>query len=350
MSIKPVKPMTNMISKRRQSGLLVYILPAVILMVGAGLAALGTDIAHGVDCRSELQNATDAGALSGAQDLFIPNNNAQAISDALSTASLNTADGRSVSKNSPNTTVSANILNPANANILGQCQCNASMQVQNYFAKMFGMYNQTVNTTSTATAYKSLTAVDPGILFPLAVSIDTLKGHTVPLYQNKVGDTVTFNIESQQVDNSAWTSLSVAHPNANWIDQAIDSALGINFVPGLIPGVSIGDQIGLMNGVAGTKDLSGSNPENSALLSQIVCLPVIQGDSPYNQTTPLIGWITVQITKVTKNMGKGKVLQFTATIVKGIEKGTPGQIVTGGNSQITSALNALSPGTVELTQ
>lgn len=349
MSIKPVKPITNKVNKRRQSGILAYILPAIILMLGAGLAALGTDIAHGVDCRSELQNATDAGALAGALDLFTPNNNSNAIAHALQIAGQNTADGRLVSQNSPHTTVTANILNPANPIIIGQCQCNGSMQVDNYFAKMFGMFNQTVNTTSTATAYNSLISVDPGILFPLAVSIDTLNGHTVPLYQNKVGDTVTFIVNSSKFDNSAWTSFTIPNTNANWLSQAIDSALGINFVPGLIPGVNIGDQISLINGVAGTKDLT-ADPENSALLSTIVCLPVIQGETAFNQSRPLIGWITVQITKVSKNNGKGNVLQFTATIVKGIEQGTPGAINSTSSTQINTALNALSPGTVQLTQ
>lgn len=344
MSIKATS-----IAKRRQSGVLALVLPAVILMVGAGLAALGTDIAHSVNCRSELQNATDAGALSGAQDLIIPNNNSQAIADALQTAGQNSADGRLVSKDSANTSVSANIINPVNPIIAGQCQCSATMRIDNIFAKMFGSYNQTVGTTSVATAYTSITGVDTGILFPLAVSIDTLNGHSVPLYQSKVGDTVTFNVNSSQVDNAAWTSFTKTNPNANWLSQAIDSALGIDYVAGLIPAVNIGDQISLINGVAGTKDLT-NDPEHSALLAQQVCLPVIQGETAYNQSRPLIGWITVQITKVDKNMGKGKVLQFTCTIVKGIVQGVPGAITSTGNSQIDSSLTAFSPGTIQLTR
>jgi len=203
-----------------------------------------------------------------------------------------------------------------------------------------------VNTTSTATCYSSLVSIDPGILFPLAVSIDTLNGHTVPLYQNKVGDTVTFYIDSQQYKNSAWTSFTNQNMNANWLDQAIDSALGINFVPGLIPGVNVGDQIRLGNGVFGTKDLT-AGAENTALLGEIIYLPVIAGDPAYNQTRTLLGWIAFQVTKVEKNLGGGKVLKFTGTLVKGMTKGVPGQIITGNSYDGT--LNSLSPGMVQLT-
>jgi hypothetical protein len=324
------------------------LMPLAILVIVVGLGAFATDISHNVSTRTELHNATDAAALAGGYDLIQTSTENQASNDAYQTAEENSADGKLVSNNSPGTWVDVQIL-PGALPIAQQCQVQAQTHINNIWAKIVGHDTDPVGEVSTATGYSAITAIKKDSMFPMAVSIDQPSQDGTMLWQHKVGDTVTFYINSQGYKNASYTSFTTKNTNAQWINKAIDSALGLNPVPGLIPAVAIGDGIYLDNGVSGTKDLTTGVANQALINDSNLVMPVIQGPPAYNQSRPVVGFIAVQIFKVGKNNGNGNVLQFQAKIVKGIVKGTPGTPPPIGYTQMNSALITLSPGTVQLT-
>ena len=172
-----------------------------------------------------------------------------------------------------------------------------------------------------------------------------------PLSNAKIGDSVTFYINSQQYKNACFTSLTEKNTNANWITNAIDESLGLqpkNSVD--IPGVKVGDTIYLDNGVTGQKRLA-SNPQYQALLNApVLYLPVMQGDPPYNQSRICVGFIAVHVTGVTINQSGGMVESLTCTILKGLASGTTGTIPSTGNTQTDSALVRLAPTGLKVTR
>lgn len=315
------------------------------------LGMLAVDIGHNVTVRTELQSAADAAALAGAQDFITNTTWNQADNDALNTAAVNHADGKAVGNSTPNTLVTVQTEAPANAAAPGYCQVNTQMGINNLFAKLVGHYSDKVNTTATAVAYPSLKTVNPNVLFPLSVSIDTLVGHTVPLYQNKIGDTVTFYINSQQNANAAYTGFNVSNADANWINSAINQQLGLAPIQnGFIPAISEGQGISLLNGIGGTKSLA-SGPANQAITSgNTLILPLISGDPPYNQTRPVVGFIGLKVISIQRDQSGGKEDIITAKIVKAITKGIPAPVGTPtGKPQVDAGIQNLSAGKVALT-
>jgi Flp pilus assembly protein TadG len=333
-------------SRRNQGGVLGYVMLSMLILGVIGIGAYACDISHNVSVRAQLQNATDAAALAGAKDLVIPNQEGMTEADAEAVAEANLADGEPVSTATPNTEVEVQSLPTATG---GECQVTAHKQINNYFARIFGHNTDPVDVTSTAIAYRSVTSVRPNSLFPMVVSIDTLNGHTVPLYQSQIGDSVSFYLESQQYKNCAWTGFNTGNVNSNYVNDAIDQMLG--FAPvesGFIPSVDVGDSLALMNGVASTKDLT-EEPYFSAITDgRTLYVPVVSGEPPYNQERPCMGYIGIKVTNVIKNQQGGKVLELVCTLVKGFVKGTPGEIASSNNNQINTGIENLSAGIVQL--
>ena len=171
-------------------------------------------------------------------------------------------------------------------------------------------------------------------------------GIKLPLKDLKVSDTLVIYINSQQVKNGAFTSLTVKDTNAKWFNQAIDQALGLATpVPNFIPGARIGDPIFLSNGVAGQKTLA-QEPRFSNLKGKNLALPVIEGTPSYTKSHPLIGWVVLRITNVVINQRGGEVEAIEGTIVKVPIRGSSGTIVNPGVSGPT--LQSISPSSVRL--
>lgn len=171
-----------------------------------------------------------------------------------------------------------------------------------------------------------------------------------PLSSANVGDTVVFYINSQQYKNAAFTSLTEKETNANWIDNAIEQSLGLQSpIPGYIPSVKAGDDIYLMNGVAGQKKLA-SDPDYTALVNKkVLFLPVISGNPPFNQSQKCIGFIAVRVTDVEINQSGGVVESITCKIIRAIGPGTSTTPIDSGNATNDQALVRLAPGPIKLT-
>lgn len=314
------------------------------------IGMLGVDIGHNASVRTQLQNATDAAALAGAQDFINSATYNKAETDALATAESNTADGKAVSNSTPHTLVTVQTQLPAaNGTQPGVCQVDSQMTISNIFARLIGHKSDAINATATAVGYQSVTGIGPNTLFPLAVSVDTLNGHTIPLYKNKIGDSVTFYINSQQYKNAAYTGFTNV-ANANYINGAIDQALGLSPVQsGFIPEINMGTPINLMNGIAGTKDISGGAEYGAITNGSTLILPLISGDPPYNQSRKVVGFIGLKVTKVVRDNNHGQEEIITATITKAISKGTPGPVGSPtGNPAVDAGIQYLSPGKVQL--
>jgi Flp pilus assembly protein TadG len=317
----------------------------MIICAVIGIGAYATDIAHNVTVRTQLQNAADAAAIAGAKDMVIPNQQQMADSDAEAVAAANLADGEPVSATTPGTEVD---INASPTNDGGQCQVDAHKEIDNFFARIFGHNKSPIDVTATAIAYDTVSGVRQDSLFPLVASIDTPNGHAVPLYKSKIGDTVTFFIESQQYMNCGYTGFT-GGASASYVNDAIDQILGLAPIePGFVPALNIGDQMDLMNGVASTKDLSEEPYYSKLTDGRTLYIPVMSGDPPYNNHRPCLGFIGIKVTDVIKNQSHGKVLELVCTLTKGFVKGTPGEINGPASNPINNGIADLSPAIVQL--
>lgn len=329
---------------RNNHGSLGMLIPCAILFVILAVGSFAADLVHHTLVRAELQNATDAAALAGASALVTTTTAPLASYYATSAAALNYADGDPVS-NTARTTVDVRL----NTNVpqeIGQCQVKASCQIQNWLSPIFGRDTDKITVCSTAACSSSINGVAANILFPIAVSLDAAPNNKnvskLPLRDLKLGDTFSIFINSQQVKNGAFTSMGVKNTNANWINQAINQTLGISpSTPNFIPAVHIGDPIFLDNGVAGQKTLAGE-PRLSALKGKNIAIPVIEGQPPFNQSRPVVGWVVIKVTSVEVNKSGGVVEVIEGTLVKVPIRGSSGPIATPGN------LQAASPSSVRL--
>lgn len=172
---------------------------------------------------------------------------------------------------------------------------------------------------------------------------------TKALKDLSVGDTLYMYINSQQVKNAAFTSFSKTNPNANWLNDAIDQALGLTAQEAnFIPSVKIGDPISLINGVAGQKSLAEGDRLEAFIDKPVVYLPVMAGSPPFNQARPIVGWVAVKINNVVKNQSGGVVETVEATLLKAPILGRKGDIPPTGDATADAALQQFSPSTVRL--
>lgn len=339
---------------RDQKGSLGILIPSSVLLLVLGVGAFSADIAHNVTVRAQLQNATDAGALAGAASLADPDEAYNAAYNAALLTSKNSADGTPVSATTPNTNVQVSI-ELDGQDERGTCTVTATQPIQNWLASMFGHSSDTISVTSTAAASLTVNRIASNILFPLAVSLDAVPtSKTVsqlPLSKLKVGDKFYIYINSQQIKNGAFTSFVTKDTNANWLNDAIDQSLGFKAPkPDFIPTTRIGENIYLINGVAGQKSLA-DDPRITALTERDhFVLPVIEGTPPFNQSRPVIGWVVVKIKGVEKNKSGGEVETIETEITNAAVRGEKGEIfgASNGDAEATKNLTSMSPSFVRL--
>jgi len=394
--------------QRNESGSVMAVLPVIVVVAVIGLGAIGLDVAHNITTRTSEQSATDSAALSGVA--YVVQNNLGAdtalgtanpvggvqisslvggVSTGAQTAAVNvaannTADGKAVSS-AGGATVTTTITGPSGTAVggpsypgnNGTCQVNSSMPIRNMFSSIIGRPTDVVPVQSNATGYTSVVGVDPNQVFPIAVSLDSLTGHSttpsdnnLPLYMCKVGTQTAFTLE-EPCANAAWTTFNaLANPSAypaetaqlNWINSAIAPYNGTSFATGVtVPSQLVGEKNSQGTQPTGSAklgdpyqaggiDLWGalSNPTNfSASLPLTVNLPVIAGDQPFRETTkngaavggtatspygpqthPLLGFVGFKITNAVygadPTTGATELQYIQGTIVKTLVKGIPG--------------------------
>jgi hypothetical protein len=331
---------------RSQRGLLASLLLLTLLCVACVFGALAVDIGHYVTVRTELQNAVDAGALAGARDYIDSSSQHLVYKDALYTASKNKADGVAVSNSSKRTLVKVSAKEPDNGEP-GECRVDGQMMISNFFARLFGNECSPLNVSANARAYSSINAVASNILFPIAVSVDTVTGHHKPLYQCAPGETVEFYLNSPSYGNAAFTSF-LNDPDCSYVNEAIEQQLKLHEEQrDFIPPLGIGSRINLLPGARGLSSLT-DGAENIALLKKgTLILPLISGDGPYKQVRPVVGFMGVHIDGIREDLG-GQIA-ITATITKAVTKGKPGSVGTPtGIAAVDAGIAKLSPGLVML--
>lgn len=344
-----LSPITQRI--REERGSVAALLPCAILIAIIGIGAFALDVSHNITVRSELQSATDAGALAGAMDLIDPKTERTAENSAIQVAGQNSADGKPVSPSEQGSEVYVEVSPWDNRTNSGTVTVDGTVTVNNMFAKLFGHASDKVSTRSTAQCWRSIQGIRANQAFPLMVSLDTSNGNQIPLYRKKVGDQFDIAINSQRWKNAAWTMLNAKNTNANDLTDAIDGLLGFKSLPpGLITGAEVGDDLTVGNGVMAQKRLAAPNYETVLTGEKMqLLLPVMQGDPPYNQNKRAVGFITVHVDSVEKNRSGGEVEVLHTHITKGIVKGEGG-IPMNGNSQTAQGMNSVSAGTVQLIQ
>lgn len=338
---------------RNERGSLSILMPLAILASIMGLGAFAADIAHNTAVRVQLQSATDAGALAGAAALIDPATAPLAASNASRVTGLNSADGVYVSTSTPNTTVDV-VIDTNVPGEIGTCKVTASQPIQNFLGTIFGHNTDTISVSSIAAASRMVNKVAGNTLFPLAVSIDAVpgdkSGNQAPLGSLKPGDSVYLYINSQQVKNAAFTSFTVAPTNASWLNQAISQSLGLSAPQSnFIPPVQLGDPIYLDNGVSGQKKLASSSEFAALQAKNELTLPVIEGVPPFNQTRPVIGWVSIKVKSVLINQSGGEVETIVGTVTHAAVRGQKGDILsTGLGTNFDTSLQNMSPNSVRL--
>jgi len=338
----PKKKLYPVDTGRSDSGSVVGVLIAIVLLAVIALGAVGIDIAHNITTRTAEQSATDAAALAGAAYIVqnptggadAPatviaadqttsfNQSAGSQTTANNVCANNTADGKAVLNGSHGCTVTATPIAASTTTVAsapfpgnnGECNVVASMPINNFFAAMFGRKTDTVPAVSVATGYATVVGVDPNQLFPIAVSLDTQTGHStnaadnnLPLNMCQIGTQTAFTLQ-EPCANAAWTTFNAlktpsAYPSEttqlNWINQALGPYTG-SFTTGInVPAQLVGEKnsqgtqptgsaMTTSSYQAGGIDLWGdlSLPANiSGNLPMTVNLPVMAGSQPFRQTT-----------------------------------------------------------------
>lgn len=302
-------------SLRSQFGLLGGPMLAVCILIAVCLASLAVDFGHVGMVRTELQNACDAAALAGAQDLYTDPDGAS--TRALLIAAGNRANGLTVSSSSPGTTVTVDVTPPAGL-LAGQVEVTASMRIRHLLAAVFGRFEDVITARSVAGGSSLLRRLNAGKGFPLAVSLEAPGPSGWALRDLRPGDTIDLNINSQQQKNAAWTSFTVDPPNSRYVSDAIDYSLGLSTSGAdrfLIPPVKIGDSVNLINGVSGQASLGRPTPQNAALVAApTLILPVVTDLPPMNRSSQVVGFVGVDVTSVTLHPGTGEVLTISGTL------------------------------------
>ena len=336
---------TNRIRSQRGSLGVLFLLVAALIMIG--LLSFAVDVAHIVCVRTELQNACDAAAMAGAQDLSVAHEDCEA--HALAVAEQNLADGWAISNESSPVDIDVEVTELTVSNP-GTVRVTASIESNHLWSKIFNRHSDIVRATALAGGYGSLTEADTNNLFPLVVSLDSSKNGFAPALNTvHVGESFNLLINSQQFKNAAFTSFTEKSTNNNWISNAIDQAIGLTPKEAVtIPPVSIGDNIYLSNGVLGQKSLA-KDPQYGALMDQdVIYIGVVEGAVPFNQTRPLVGFVGVKVTAITTNGKGGQVETLTVKLIKGLTTGTDGMIPKTSSTQSDNALSELSPYTCKL--
>lgn len=336
----------NRLSRKGAIGSLLLLLGVFISLL---LGSLAVDFMHMLAVKEELQNATDAGALAGARELWFHLENAHPY--ALQVTAQNRADGKFVSNDSEGTRVDCIVKEPQ-GNIPGEVQVEATMRIRHILAPIFLRGGDDIKVVSVAGTSGQLWLLNVNQAFPVAVSINAVPSEKTginakPLSACSLGDEFTIYLGSQKVKNGCFTTFD-SSPSAHYINEAIGQALELREkIPGFVPAVQIGQQINLDNGISGQKKLADS-PFLTALQNKgPFVLPVIEGDPAMNQSRPVIGFIGFKVLSVDVNGKSGIVESIRGQLVRPQVAGESGPIPLTG-SPVNEAIARLNLGPIKL--
>jgi hypothetical protein len=321
--------------RSRKGGMVTLVLIGMIpLLIAFG--AFAVDMKHQQTAQQQLQKATDAAALAGAEMLwydgtysmagasYTPDTTYPVVKQkALQVASLNIADGRSVSTSTTGVTINVTVqdpklptvppplLSPLSApasnlavlplalvnNVLAQftpsapgasgtVQVQATMPVRNILGSIIGRPTDTVTATSTAGASGTLYSANAGQLFPLSVSWLSVPSVSVaglkvivdlPLILKRIGDPIQIQVDSGLTQNAAFTSFTTGSAVPSYVPQAIDQYIGnVPLVTDdptkVIPPVKVGQSINAVGDIGSANKMAA---EAANLSGKVLYMPVV---------------------------------------------------------------------------
>lgn len=339
------------LGQRNQKGALGGLLFCAALISVLGLGAFALDYSHMLAVRGELQNAADAASLAGAGS-FAKLEDENAETSALEVASVNTADARPVSSESPGTAVMVNAVPSAANGEPNVVEVDAQMRVNHMLAPIFGRKDDQISVTAKAGCYDQVKVLGAGQAFPIAINPEAWpngpNGEGKPLNDLRIGDQVVIVIDpaGNPGRNAAWTSFNIESANTDLYKSLLDASLGLpNADPDIsIPEIEVGvDTIALDNGLNQGTDIDGSY-QAPMTRKPFICFPLFRGNS-YNQKQVCIGFVTVKIDRITHESGN---FTFRGRLVKGIVRGWGGEIPGTGDSATDQTVLNMSPAVVKL--
>lgn len=278
------------ISKCRSAkGSLAATLILVLLLGSFAVGALAVDVAHGVLVRSELQTATEAGALSGARYLAknilqVPADATTAETYARNVTRSNFADAAAVDDSRADTVVTISVQTLTNPRTV---TVTATKTIPNLFARVFGWGSSQISARAKAGAWQGTQGLSPGQALNLAVSIDAnpSKGPQAnkPLYQyvgpKAKNTTFTIVLNPQNNKNAGWLTVN----GSKWGKEGQETNN---------PQITFGSTAGTMNGVQASA-VQGIKP------GQTLLLPIVDGGgAPFNNNRTIIGATGFKVTAV----------------------------------------------------
>lgn len=308
-----------------------------ITLVVLVVCGLGLEMLQVVMIRNDLQKAVDAGALAGACSVEI--DATKATNDALSSAARNSANGEPVSMKSKETNVNVQIIRtPSGISVIG---VTAKVRVRHFLQGIFGHPSEDVAVTSYAGPVGTVTRVDQGRVFPLAMNIDQLavpKGlnPSAPMTFNlrlggKAASFVTFKEDNKKGD-SLKKLIAVAMKGGSGAEKTI-------------PAVNVGDTLYISrNSTAGQTQLATSEAIK-LLTGKTILLPVVSAGRRKTKVQ-VLGFIRGKVQNVRCSR---RVVDFISLrIVKATNGATSGSLKSSGNIQSDRALKELSAASVKL--
>jgi hypothetical protein len=304
--------MKRRLNARRNQGSVAALAFVATVPLLAAIGGIAVDCMHFNDAKGELQRATDAAALAGAEDLInylgtknttgtsVSTSNEEPVNFALQVAALNPVDGPLGLWQSGDRSLSATIRYDSTlagpANIPNRCDVKGTIGIRSLFSQIFGNFGQTVITNSSAgeTSLNTLYSYAP-----LLVSwVDPDPSNRI-LKNQAVNQPYTVEIKDNQASNSVWIL------NNNQSDKAIIDHIANPSNPGAaLPPIAIGDWIKSDNGQ------KSAGKDFNLLLGKDVAF-IVTGDNvgkdylakgkPLHQ---IIGYMVLHITSVDNTPGK----------------------------------------------
>lgn len=320
------------------AGVILACVALIVLMIGC----LAGDFCHVLAVQNELQNAADAGALAGAQELWIDVAKCEPVARQISGANL--ADGRAV-RDGGDVTVTVRVDPPNPPASYGKVTVDATMQIRHIFAGVIGRWFDELKVHAAAGTTGKLYQVYADQMFPLAVEESRGNGG-LPLATSQVGDVIQLTLNSQGNKNAGWTTLTKRPANARTAWDMIDQRLGLESeIPGFTPSVSIGDDIYLLNGIMASNRLTRGEYMSRLLDPQRppLILPVVGGDPAMNQTQKVTGFIALRPTNFVFHQSGAEIANVYGRIERLQINGMSGP---AGPSTLMSS--SLQPGPIQL--
>lgn len=319
----------------------------VALVIGASCIAL----AHVSLVRTQLQDAADAAALSGAANLWSAPD--QVESAALKIARANFVDGQRVHSGSPGTEIRV-VSFPGDDAHPGWIKVQASRRVEFMCGGLCGLPKSSVISTSALSGTAGrVTTVNKDQLFPLALSIDAKPmDRTIaerPLSAHCLGDSIALLTNAQQTRNVSFTTFFHPANDAEYLRASLQQALGLKQIgAGFVPKVTVGDTIYLNNSASGTHFLALGDQGGALSRHPVITMPVIKGNPQYEERATVIGFVSARVEGFTLNPAGQELNSLNVRLVKGLVRGSTKPLPGSDDTAVDDALAELSTGIVKL--